>query len=54
VVIRTSGEYRLSNFLLFEAAYAELLTLPLHHGMSDHDQDDVIAALLKLRAARGR
>jgi perosamine synthetase len=37
-----------------EAAYAELLTLPLHHGMSDNDQDDVIAALQKLRAARGR
>jgi perosamine synthetase len=36
-----------------EAAYAELLTLPLHHGMSDEDQDDVLRALHKLVAARG-
>ena len=27
VVIRTSGEQRLSNFLLFESAYAELFFL---------------------------
>lgn len=37
-----------------EAAYAELLTLPLHHGMSDEDQDDVLRALHKLVAARGQ
>ena len=37
-----------------EAAYDELLTLPLHHGMSDEDQDDVLRAIHKLVAARGR
>jgi undecaprenyl diphosphate synthase len=30
LVIRTSGEYRLSNFLLWQAAYAELVFLPLY------------------------
>jgi undecaprenyl diphosphate synthase len=30
LIIRTSGEYRLSNFLLWQSAYAELVFLPLH------------------------
>jgi undecaprenyl diphosphate synthase len=30
LVIRTSGEQRLSNFLLWQAAYAELVFLPIH------------------------
>ncbi|MBB3770467.1 undecaprenyl diphosphate synthase [Angulomicrobium tetraedrale] len=30
LVIRTSGEQRLSNFLLWQAAYAELVFLPVH------------------------
>jgi undecaprenyl diphosphate synthase len=29
LLIRTSGEYRLSNFLLWQAAYAELVFLPI-------------------------
>jgi undecaprenyl diphosphate synthase len=29
LIIRTSGEYRLSNFLLWQAAYAELVFLPV-------------------------
>jgi undecaprenyl diphosphate synthase len=28
-VIRTSGEQRLSNFLLWQAAYAELVFMPI-------------------------
>jgi len=28
LLIRTSGEYRLSNFLLWQMAYTELLVLP--------------------------
>src|SRR5262245_38750542 len=30
LVIRTSGEQRLSNFLLWQAAYAEFVFLPMH------------------------
>lgn len=30
LIIRTSGEERLSNFLLWQAAYAELVFLPIH------------------------
>ena len=30
LIIRTSGEYRLSNFLLLQSAYAEMFVSPLH------------------------
>jgi len=30
LIIRTSGEQRLSNFLMWQAAYAELVFLPMH------------------------
>lgn len=30
LIVRTSGEQRLSNFLLWQAAYAEFVFLPLH------------------------
>jgi undecaprenyl diphosphate synthase len=30
IVVRTSGEERLSNFLLWQAAYAELFFIPMH------------------------
>ena len=30
LIIRTSGEFRLSNFLLMQAAYAEIFVSPLH------------------------
>ncbi len=30
LIIRTSGEQRLSNFMLWQAAYAELVFLPIH------------------------
>jgi undecaprenyl diphosphate synthase len=36
LLIRTSGEQRLSNFLLWQAAYAELVFLPLHWPDFDH------------------
>ena len=41
LLIRTSGEHRLSNFLLWQAAYAELLfvdTLWPDFGPADLDQ----------------
>ena len=44
LIIRTSGEQRLSNFLLWQAAYAEFVFLPIH--WPDFDRaafDDAIA-----------
>lgn len=43
LLIRTSGEQRLSDFLLWEAAYAELLFLPTH--WPDFTADHLSAAL---------
>lgn len=43
LIIRTSGEHRLSNFLLWQAAYAELLFLDLL--WPDFDGDALRAAL---------
>ena len=43
LIIRTSGEQRLSNFLLWQAAYAELVFLPLH--WPDFDRAAFEAAL---------
>ena len=36
LLIRTSGEIRLSNFLLWQAAYAEFVFLPMHWPDFDH------------------
>ncbi len=36
LIIRTSGEQRLSNFMLWQAAYAELVFLPIHWPDFDH------------------
>lgn len=45
LIIRTGGEYRISNFLLWEAAYAELLfTDVLWPDFSEKDIDDAIRA----------
>jgi undecaprenyl diphosphate synthase len=49
LVIRTSGEQRLSDFLLWESAYAELHFT--HRHWPDFDADDLAAAL---RAFAGR
>ncbi len=43
LIIRTSGEERLSNFLLWQAAYAELIFLDLH--WPDFGASDFAAAL---------
>ena len=43
LIIRTSGEQRLSNFLLWQAAYAEFVFLPIH--WPDFDRAALQAAL---------
>ena len=43
LVIRTSGEQRISNFLLWQIAYAELLFLPIL--WPDFRKDDFFAAV---------
>jgi undecaprenyl diphosphate synthase len=43
LVIRTSGELRLSNFLLWQAAYSELVFLPCY--WPDFSQDHLADAL---------
>ena len=43
LIIRTSGEFRLSNFLLLQATYAEIFVSPLH--WPDFDRNAFIEAL---------
>lgn len=44
LIIRTSGEQRLSNFLLWQAAYAEFVFLPIHWPEFDKPAfDDALA-----------
>jgi undecaprenyl diphosphate synthase len=52
LVIRTSGEHRLSNFLLWQSAYAELLFLDTL--WPDFDRAVLIAALNKFAARERR
>ncbi|NDA47114.1 MAG: isoprenyl transferase, partial [Alphaproteobacteria bacterium] len=51
VIIRTSGEQRLSNFLLWQAAYSEFVFVPTH--WPDFDRDTLESALQQY-AARDR
>jgi undecaprenyl diphosphate synthase len=51
VIIRTSGEQRLSNFLLWQAAYSEFVFVPSH--WPDFDRDTLESALQQF-AARDR
>ena len=43
LIIRTSGEMRLSNFLLWQSAYAEYYTTPVY--WPDFDEREVVRAL---------
>ena len=43
LILRTSGEFRLSNFLLWEAAYSELYVTPVL--WPDFEEKDFVAAL---------
>ncbi|MDO8970373.1 MAG: undecaprenyl diphosphate synthase family protein, partial [Saprospiraceae bacterium] len=44
LLIRTSGEARLSNFLLWQVAYAELYFTPVF--WPDFDRDELFKAIL--------
>jgi undecaprenyl diphosphate synthase len=52
LVIRTSGEMRLSNFLLWQAAYAELVFLPIL--WPDFDDAAFVSALQQFAARERR
>jgi len=52
LIIRTSGEQRLSNFLMWQAAYSELVFLPVH--WPDFDRQALAAALAEFSARERR
>jgi undecaprenyl diphosphate synthase len=52
LIIRTSGEQRLSNFLMWQAAYSELIFLPMH--WPDFDRQAFSAALGEFSARERR
>jgi undecaprenyl diphosphate synthase len=52
LIIRTSGEQRLSNFLMWQCAYAELVFLPLH--WPDFDRAALETALSQYGARERR
>jgi undecaprenyl diphosphate synthase len=52
LIIRTSGEQRLSNFLMWQAAYSEFLFLPIH--WPDFDRQALAAALDEFSARERR
>jgi undecaprenyl diphosphate synthase len=52
LIIRTSGEKRLSNFLMWQAAYSEFVFLPLH--WPDFDRQAFAAALAEFGARERR
>jgi undecaprenyl diphosphate synthase len=52
LIIRTSGEQRLSNFLMWQAAYAEFVFLPMH--WPDFDRQAFMAAMAEFSARERR
>jgi undecaprenyl diphosphate synthase len=52
VIVRTSGEQRLSNFLLWQAAYSELVFVPIH--WPDFDRAALEAAIAEYRRRERR
>jgi undecaprenyl diphosphate synthase len=52
LIIRTSGEQRLSNFMLWQAAYTELVFLPVH--WPDFNRQAFAAALKEFSARERR
>lgn len=55
LIVRTGGEKRLSNFMLFEAAYSELIFLDkLWPDMTEQDVDDIFEEFNKRTRKFGR
>lgn len=52
LIVRTSGEQRLSNFLLWQAAYAEFVFVPVH--WPDFDKAALVAAIEEFRKRERR
>ncbi|MFZ5974519.1 MAG: polyprenyl diphosphate synthase, partial [Bacillota bacterium] len=52
LVVRTSGEERLSNFLLYQAAYAELYFTPVH--WPDFSEQDFVDMLVDYQSRNRR
>ncbi len=52
VIVRTSGEQRLSNFLLWQAAYSEFVFVPLH--WPDFDRTALEGAIAEYRRRERR
>jgi len=52
VIIRTSGEQRLSNFLLWQAAYSELVFVPIN--WPDFDRSALEGAIAEYRRRERR
>ena len=52
LIVRTGGELRLSNFLLFQSAYAEFWATPTY--WPDFGEDDFKAALLEFESRQRR
>ena len=52
LLIRTSGEYRLSNFLLYQTAYSELYITPVL--WPDFDRFELLRALLEFQSRSRR
>ena len=43
--------YKPGDYLVAESAYERLISLPMFHGMTDQDVDDVLCALEKVMAS---
>jgi undecaprenyl diphosphate synthase len=52
LIIRTSGEQRLSNFLLWQAAYSELIFVPIY--WPDFDKEALESAIAEFRRRERR
>jgi undecaprenyl diphosphate synthase len=52
LIIRTSGEQRLSNFLLWQAAYSELVFVPTY--WPDFDRSTLESAIAEYRRRERR